>query len=115
MPPDIRDWLPEGHFAWFVLDAVADMNLGEFYWAYRRDGVGRRAYDPAMMACGPLASGVCGSRYAWGGLVGESILQAGISPEPRVTSSAGTTLCWGFPSSPSIRANASSAPSSPIR
>jgi hypothetical protein len=66
MPPDIRNWLPEGHLAWFVLDAVADMNLGEFYWAYRRDGVGRRAYDPAMMACGPLASGVCGSRYAWG-------------------------------------------------
>ena len=23
--------------------------LGEFYGAYRRDGVGRRAYDPAMV------------------------------------------------------------------
>ena len=22
MPPDVRDWLPEGHLAWFVLDAV---------------------------------------------------------------------------------------------
>jgi transposase len=49
MPPDVRDWLPDGHLAWFVLDAVAGMNLGEFYGAYRRDGVGRRAYDPAMM------------------------------------------------------------------
>jgi transposase len=49
MPPDVRDWLPEGHLAWFVLDAVAGMNLGEFYGVYRRDGVGRRAYDPAMM------------------------------------------------------------------
>jgi len=49
MPPDVRDWLPEGHLAWFVLDAVAGMDLGEFYGAYRRDGVGRRAYDPAMM------------------------------------------------------------------
>ena len=49
MPPDVRDWLPEGHLAWFVLDAVAGMNLGEFYGAYRRDGVGRRAYDPAMV------------------------------------------------------------------
>src|SRR5689334_2774037 len=49
LPPDVRDWLPEGHLAWFVLDAVAGMDLSEFYAAYRRDGVGRRAYDPAMM------------------------------------------------------------------
>ena len=48
LPPDVRDWLPEGHLAWFVLDAVAGMNLGEFYAEYRADGVGRRAYDPAM-------------------------------------------------------------------
>src|SRR5947209_13937270 len=51
LPPDVRDWLPEGHLAWFVLDAVAGMDLGEFYGVYRRDGVGRRAYDPAMMGC----------------------------------------------------------------
>src|ERR1700727_4113684 len=49
VPPDVRGWLPEGHLAWFVLDAVAGMDLGEFYGAYRRDGVGRRAYDPAMV------------------------------------------------------------------
>lgn len=47
--PDVRDWLPEGHLAWFVLDAIAGMDLREFYGAYRRDGVGRRAYDPAMV------------------------------------------------------------------
>jgi hypothetical protein len=49
LPPDVRDWLPEGHLAWFVLDAVAGMELGEFYGAYRDDGVGRRPYDPAML------------------------------------------------------------------
>ena len=49
MPPDIRYWLPEGHLAWFVLDAVAGIDLAEFYAAYRSDGVGRRAYDPEMM------------------------------------------------------------------
>src|ERR1700761_2955185 len=49
LPPDVRDWLPEGHLAWFVLDVVAGMDLREFYGAYRRDGVGRRAYDPAMV------------------------------------------------------------------
>ena len=49
LPPDVRDWLPDGHLAWFVLEAVAGMDLSEFYGAYRRDGVGRRAYDPAMV------------------------------------------------------------------
>ena len=49
MPPDVRDWLPEGHLAWFVLDAVAAMELGEFYGAYRDDGRSRPAYEPAMM------------------------------------------------------------------
>jgi hypothetical protein len=49
LPPDVRDWLPDGHLAWFVLDAVAGMDLSEFYGAYRADGVGRRPYDPAMM------------------------------------------------------------------
>jgi len=48
LPPDVRDWLPEGHLAWFVLDAVAGMELSGFYGAYRAEGVGRRAYDPAM-------------------------------------------------------------------
>jgi transposase len=49
MPPDVRDWLPVDHLAWFVMDAVAGMDLKAFYGAYRRDGVGRRAYDPAMV------------------------------------------------------------------
>jgi transposase len=49
MPPDVRDWLPDGHLVWFVLEAVSGMDLREFYAAYREDGVGRRAYDPAMM------------------------------------------------------------------
>ena len=49
LPPGVRDWLPEGHLAWFVLDAVAGMDLCEFYGAYRRDGVGRRPCDPAMV------------------------------------------------------------------
>ncbi len=38
-----------GHLAWFVLDAVAEMDLAAFYGVYRRDGWGRPAYDPAMM------------------------------------------------------------------
>jgi transposase len=49
LPPSLRDWLPEGHLAWFVIDAVAGMDLAGFYAAYRADGHGRAAYEPAMM------------------------------------------------------------------
>jgi hypothetical protein len=49
MPPDVRDWLAEGHLAWFVLDAVAAMDLAAFYAAYREDGRSRPAYEPSMM------------------------------------------------------------------
>src|SRR3954451_2598412 len=49
MPPDVREWLPSGHLAWFVIDAVGEMDLDAFYGAYRVDGRSRPAYDPAMM------------------------------------------------------------------
>jgi transposase len=49
MPPSLRDWLPEDHFAWFVLAAVAEIDLSPFYASYRQDGHGRAAHDPAMM------------------------------------------------------------------
>ena len=41
MPPDVREWLSPGHLAWFVIDAVAEMNLDAFYAAYRIDGRSR--------------------------------------------------------------------------
>jgi transposase len=49
MPPDVREWLPERHLAWFVIDAVGEMDLDGFYAAHRADGRCRPAYDPAMM------------------------------------------------------------------
>jgi len=49
MAPSLRDWLPEGHLAWFIVDAVGQMELREFYAAYRSDGWGAAAYDPGMM------------------------------------------------------------------
>jgi transposase len=49
MPPDVREWLPEDHFAWLVLDAVAAMDLEAFCAVYRGDGRSRPAYEPAMM------------------------------------------------------------------
>ncbi len=49
MPPDLRDWLPEDHLVWTILDVVEEMDLATFYGDYRRDGHGRAAYEPSMM------------------------------------------------------------------
>lgn len=38
IPPSITDWLPEEHLAYFVLDAVQEMDLSTFYFDYRVDG-----------------------------------------------------------------------------
>jgi transposase len=49
LPPSLREWLPEEHLAWCVLDAVSEMDVAAFYASYRDDGWGRAAHDPAMM------------------------------------------------------------------
>src|SRR5215208_2313414 len=49
MPPDPRDWLPEGHLAWFILETVRELDLAPFYASYRQDGWGRAAFEPEMM------------------------------------------------------------------
>jgi transposase len=81
LPPDVRDWLPEDHLAWFVLDAVAGMDLSAFYAAYRRDGWGCPAYDPAMMValCSTRARALSGSLRS-----GSSVVMARMWLLPRV-------------------------------
>jgi transposase len=49
LPLSLREWLPEDHLAWFVIDAVAEMDLTAFFAAYRDDEWGRAAHDPAKM------------------------------------------------------------------
>jgi transposase len=49
LPPDVREWLPADHLAWFVIDAVGEMDLDAFYAVYRADGHGRAAYEPSVM------------------------------------------------------------------
>src|SRR3954452_5304737 len=49
LPPDVREWLPADHLAWFVIDAAGEMDLSAFYAAYRADGHGRAAYEPSLM------------------------------------------------------------------
>src|SRR5215212_1803677 len=62
LPPSLREWLPEGHLAWFVIDAVAQLDLTAFYAAYRADGHGRAAHDPAMMVALLLYAYAIGER-----------------------------------------------------
>ena len=49
LPPDLRDWLPADHLAWFVIEAIEELDLEPFYAAYRSDGHGRAAHEPKMM------------------------------------------------------------------
>jgi transposase len=49
VPPDMRDWLPERHLAFFVLDVVERVDTSVLHALHPNDGAGRRAYDPDML------------------------------------------------------------------
>jgi transposase len=49
LPPDLRDWLPANHLAWFILDVVDQLDLDPFLAAYRADGHGHPAYHPTTL------------------------------------------------------------------
>ena len=50
-PSSPRDWLPEGHLAYFISDTVDALDLKPFMAKYfdREDGRGSLAYHPAML------------------------------------------------------------------
>ena len=48
-PPSPRDWLPEGHLAFFIADTVAALDLRAFYEPYEGDGRRNQPFDPQMM------------------------------------------------------------------
>src|SRR6266851_10150418 len=62
MPPSVRDWLPDDHLAWFVLDVVDELDLSGFYERYRSDGLGRAAYAPSVMVAVVLYAYCVGER-----------------------------------------------------
>ncbi|HSP39717.1 MAG TPA: transposase, partial [Frankiaceae bacterium] len=52
LPPSLREWLPDDHLAWFVVDVVGQLDTS----AFRRrpcgeDSRGRQAFDPDMLLC----------------------------------------------------------------
>jgi transposase len=49
LPPDVRDWLPADHLAWFILDVVDQLDLQPFLRCYRANGHGHPAYHPKAL------------------------------------------------------------------
>lgn len=50
LPPDMREWLPDGDLALFISDVVDELDLRPIYAAYEaRDERGQPPYHPAMM------------------------------------------------------------------
>ena len=37
LPPNMREWLPEGHLAYFILDVVEQMDLSEILQHYQKN------------------------------------------------------------------------------
>ncbi len=66
LAPGLREWLPEDHLAWFVLDAVDEIDLSAFYGSYREDGWGRAAFGPSMMVALLLYAYAVGERSSRG-------------------------------------------------
>jgi transposase len=66
LPPDLRDWLPADHLAWFVIEAIDELDLEPFYAAYRADGHGASAHEPKMMVALLAYSYAVGERSSRG-------------------------------------------------
>jgi len=49
LPPNLADWLEEGHLAYFVRDVVGELDLSQIYDDYHCERGGQPAYDPQMM------------------------------------------------------------------
>jgi len=58
LPPDLQDWLPEGHLARFVADVMGELDLSAIFSGYCANGRGLAAYHPQMMS-GLLIYGYC--------------------------------------------------------
>jgi len=49
LPETLQEWLPEGHLAHFISDAVDGLELGAFHARYDKDGPRNQPFHPAMM------------------------------------------------------------------
>ena len=49
LPPDMKQWLPEDHLVYFVMDVVSQLDLGAIYRCYDSRKGGQPPFDPRMM------------------------------------------------------------------
>jgi transposase len=49
LPPDMRQWLPESHPVWMLIEAVRLLDTSAVHARCRTGGVGRAGFDPDMM------------------------------------------------------------------
>jgi len=92
LPPSLRDWLPEGHLAYFVADMVDQLDLSAMHAVYEKEMRGQPPYDPRMMTKVLLYGycvGVFSSRRMQKRLqedIGFKVLAAGNEPDFRTIS-----------------------------
>jgi len=92
LPPSLRDWLPDGHLAYFVSDVVEQLDLSAIHAVYEQEMRGQPPYDPGMMTK-VLVYGYCvgvfSSRRIQKRLqedIGFKVLAAGNEPDFRTVS-----------------------------
>jgi transposase len=49
LPPDMKQWLPDDHLVYFVMDVVSQLDLGTIYRCYDNSKGGQPPFDPRMM------------------------------------------------------------------
>jgi transposase len=49
LPHSMREWLPEGHLAYYINDTVDSLDLQAFHARYAKDGPRNQPFHPAMM------------------------------------------------------------------
>lgn len=49
MPPDMRDWLPQGHLVWWLIDLVDALDVSGFEATSRVGAAGRAPYAPRTL------------------------------------------------------------------
>ena len=89
LPPSPSDWLPEGHLAWFIIDAVEQLNIDALLDEYRVGGKGEKAYPPRVMLA-LLIYGYCTGTFASRKIAAQiedsvafRVIAAGLSPAHR--------------------------------
>lgn len=89
LPPSPRDWLPDNHLAWFVIDAVEQLDIESLLQKYRVCGKGEQAYPPRVMLA-LLIYGYCTGTFASRKIAAQvedsvafRVIAAGLSPSHR--------------------------------